>query len=273
MKNIYTLSIMTFREALSKKIFITFFIVSSLTLLGIAAVMALVKINVPELTVDGQKIAAMNPDDMIAQGIKHFINGFLFVGGLFLSIFSVSSFIPHMLEKGTIDLFLSKPVSRQQLVWGKFLGGTLVVLVNIAYLIIGIWLIIGLRFGRWDLNYLYIIPLITFTFSVLYGMIILIGILMRSSILAMMLAYLIFFILSPLLHARENFYTLINSKFWETIIDALYYLIPKTSELAGYMGELTVGAGIQDYQPIISSAVFMFLTIFLAIIIFNKKDY
>ncbi|MFH1196047.1 MAG: ABC transporter permease subunit [bacterium] len=273
MKNIYNLTLLTLREALSRKIFITFFIISSVVLVGFGLVFAFVKIAPPEITVDGQKIVQMNADQIIAQGIKHFINGLLFVGGIFLSIFSVSNFVPRMLDKGTIDLFLSKPLSRQQLIWGKFFGGILVVLLNITYLIFGIWFLMGLKFAIWGFNYLMIIPVITFTFAVLYAMIVLLGIVMRSSILAMMLAYLIFFVLSPLLSARESFYAFINSKFWETVIDGVYYIIPKTAELSKNMEELTIGAGIHDYQPIISSALFMFLNLFLAIIIFNKKDY
>src|SRR5690606_13420285 len=42
---------------------------------------------------------------------------------LLLAIFSSASFIPVMLEKGNIDLLLSKPVSRSELLWGKYFGG------------------------------------------------------------------------------------------------------------------------------------------------------
>jgi ABC-type transport system involved in multi-copper enzyme maturation permease subunit len=178
-----------------------------------------------------------------------------------------------MLEKGSIDLLLSKPVSRSQIILGKFFGGSLMVLVNVAYLMIGIWFLIGLKFGAWDASMLYTIVSITFAFMVLYAMIILIGIATRSSVLAMMLTYLIFFIFSPLLLARDKIYMLFDNKLLEYIIDGVYYILPKTQELGIITGGIAQGDGITDYQPILTSLLFLILNLFLSIIIFNKKDY
>ena len=209
----------------------------------------------------------------IAKGIRLLIVAPLFGFGLFLSIFSASSFIPHMLEKGSIDLLLSKPVSRAQIIIGKFLGGFLVVLINIAFLVGGIWILIGLKLGIWNAEILLTILTISFTFAVLYSLIIFIGIISQSSILAMMITYLIFIVLSPLLQARDQLSILFKSKFVESFMDILYYITPKTTELGGITNNLAVGGGIDDYQPILSSLVFMILILALSIITFSKKDY
>ena len=274
MKNIITISNYTFREALSRKIFLTFFGVSSLVLIVFAILFASVSIEdmMPVVTSNGR-----NPLDDIIPRITEFFKTCIVVplygGGLFLSIFSVSSFIPNMLEKGSIDLILSKPVSRSQILLGKFFGGSFMVMVNVAYLVIGIWLLIGIKFGDWGAGLFFSILTITFTFMVLYSLIILIGILTRSSILAMMITYLLFFVFSPILSARDNIYILFDNKFVEFIVDGLYYILPKTQELGGITADLARGAGISEIQPIISSFLFMILTLGLAIITFNKKDY
>ena len=101
---------------------------------------------------------------------------------------------PIMLEKGNIDLLLSKPMSRTQLLLGKYLGGILVVFINIAFLIIGTWIIISLKFSYWNFNFTFVIIVITFTFAVLYSVVVLFGILFRSSVPGMMIAYFIFLI-------------------------------------------------------------------------------
>jgi ABC-2 type transport system permease protein len=274
MKNILTITNYTFREALSRKIFLTFFGVSSLVLIVFAILFASVSIDdlMPVVTSNGHN----QLDDIISQlteFFKTFIVVPLYGGGLFLSIFSVSSFIPNMLEKGSIDLLLSKPVSRSQIILGKFFGGSLMVLVNVAYLVIGIWMLIGLKFGDWGAGLFYSIITITFTFMVLYSLIILVGILTRSSILAMMITYLLFFIFSPILAARDNIYLLFDNKFVEFIIDGFYYVLPKTQELGSVTADLARGSGIEDLQPIFTSLVFMILTLSLGIITFNKKDY
>ena len=118
---------------------------------------------------------------------------------LLLAIFASSSFVPLMLEKGNIDLLLSKPISRTQLLLGKYFGGILVVFINIAFLILGAWIIISLKFSYWNFNFPLVILVITFTFAVLYSLVVLFGIIFRSSVPGMMTAYFIFLILSPAL--------------------------------------------------------------------------
>lgn len=273
MKNILTITYYTIREALSRKIFIAFFGISSLVLLVIMAVFAATSLE----TLSNIQMDGKGTEGVLLQHLAVFFKTIivmpLFGGGLFLSIFSSSSFVPNMLEKGNIDLILSKPISRGQIIQGKFWGGVCVVLFNIAYLVIGLWLLIGLKFGVWDTELFITIASITFTFAVLYSLMILVGIATRSSVLAMMLSYLIFFIFSPVLQMRDKIYPLMDSAVMENIIDGIYYLIPKTSELGSITANLAAGGTIATYQPIISSFLFMILSLGLSIFIFSKKDY
>lgn len=273
MKNILNLTLFTVREAFSKKIIITFAGISTFVLF--VFILLFSTMNIDEMTsmVQTNNYESEELLAKLAVFFKMLIVVPLFGGGLFLSIFSVSSLIPSMLEKGNVDILLSKPISRSQIIFGKFLGGTLVVFLNIGYLVIGMWLLIGIKFGSWDTSFLLTIFSITFAFATLYSLVILVGILTRSSILAMMLSYLIFFVFSPLLSARENLYLLIDSKWLETILDALYYITPQTSELGTISADIAVGGGVSDSLPIILSSIFMILTISLSIIIFSKKDY
>ncbi len=273
MKNIWNITQFTIREAFSRKLFVTFFGVSTFVLIISAIVFA--SFEVQQLA-GFAKPEGIPGEDLIERVVGVFrilLIAPLFGGGLFLSIFSVSSFIPNMLEKGNIDLFLSKPITRNQIIWGKFFGGLIVVFINIAYVVIGFWILLGFKFGVWDSSFLITIPTITFTFSALYALIILLGILTRSSILAMMISYLIFFILSPVLAARDSITSLFDNKFVEILFDVFYYIIPKTAELGSITSDLAAGGEIMDWQPIITSLLFTFLILGGSIIIFNKKDY
>lgn len=274
MKNILTITYLTINEALARKNFIMFFIISTLVLLVILGVFVSTDIEglIGSIQLKGEKFHG----DILSQLSQFFrliIVMPLYAGGLFISIFSVSSFIPHLLEKGTVDIFLSKPISRPQLILGKYLGGIVVVLINVLYLVVGIWILTGWKFGNWDPAFLSTAFSITFAFSVLYALIIFIGILAQNSVLAMMLSYLIFFVLSPLLVNREKIAVFFGGKVLSLILDGLYYLIPQTSELGTITSRIAGADSIESFTPIYVSFAFIILVLAVSIIIFNKKDY
>ena len=120
MENIITISNFTIREALSRKIIITFFAISTFVILIFALLFALVSMDDLSGMVQTNSMDSLEIAGEIAKGIKLFVVAPLFGGGLFLSIFSASSFIPNMLEKGSADVIISKPVSRSQIILGKF---------------------------------------------------------------------------------------------------------------------------------------------------------
>lgn len=274
MRNIYLLTLFTLKEAMARKVFLFFMGISILAILITALIFSLVD---TQSIISG--IESKTGNDFLIRNIVSTLEIMIISPlaglGLLLAIFSSSSFVPNMLEKGNIDLLLSKPVSRQQLLWGKYAGGLLVVLLNIAFLVIGIWLIISLKFSFWDPTFLWSLIIITFTFAVLYSLIVLCGVLTRGSMLGMMLAYFIFLILSPVLAlANDRVEIFFKNDIVRNIIKGIYYFVPKTSELMGRMiTDLATGKGIADFQPLISSLLFLILMMILSIVSFRKKDF
>lgn len=270
---IWTISKFTFKEAISRKVFVTFFGISTFILLLFAVLF--ISADLSEfIPADAVKVNSMpGIKEGIVYGLRLILINPLFGGGLFLSIFASSSFIPKMLEKGSVEIILSKPVPRSELIIGKFAGVTLMVFVNVAYFVSVLYIMIGLKFASWDLSLLNVIFTITLTFAVLYSLIILIGIVAQSSLLAMMLSYLIFFVISPILSLRDTLGFLSENSFWEFVMDILYYILPRTSELGSLTTLISGGGEINDYGVLIHSAIFLILSLLLSIIIFNKKDY
>ena len=273
MKNILTVSWYTLREAMARKVFIFFSIISLLVVIFTAVILGVTNLDSLVNGFAGKNAAPMMID--IVSKLEIAIITPLASLGLLLAIFASSSFIPIMLEKGNIDLLLSKPVSRTQLLWGKYFGGILVVFLNIAILILGVWLSISFKFSIWSYTFLWSILIITFTFAVLYSLIVCFGVMTKSSMFGMMIAYLIFLILSPLLKFFQgDMQTFITSGFWKGLIDTLYYIIPKTSELMGKtIITLANGGGVENYQPIWTSLLFLVGMMGLSNYIFNKKDF
>ena len=151
----------------------------------------------------------------------------------------------------------------------------LVVFLNIFFLIVGVWLIISFKFSYWDLSFLSVILIVTFTFAVLYSAIVFFGVISKSSIPGMMVAYFIFIILSPiLLLYKDKLKPVITGDFLKTVLDGIYFIIPKTAEL---MGEITLklasGRSVDNYQPVLTSLLFLIFMLGISIFIFRKKDF
>jgi ABC-2 family transporter protein len=112
------------------------------------------------------------------------------VFGMIAAILVTSTIIPQMFEPGSITLLLSKPVSRSLLLTAKFLGGCAFVFFNVALLIVGLWLIAGLRFGIWNRGMLWCIPIFLFMFLIYYAVSALTGLIWKSAVISVVITVL-----------------------------------------------------------------------------------
>jgi ABC-type transport system involved in multi-copper enzyme maturation permease subunit len=103
---------------------------------------------------------------------------------IFLGILVTASMIPDMLQPGSLHLLLSKPVSRSMLLISKFIGGCAFVFLCVVQLVVGLYLVAGLRLDIWNARLLWCIPVSVFLFSVFYSVSVLAGMRWRSPILA-----------------------------------------------------------------------------------------
>lgn len=163
-----------------------------------------------------------------------------------LGVIITSFFIPNMLQKGSIDLLLVKPVRRSFLLIFKYIGGLTFILVINAFAIAGVWLVLGLRSGIWANWVLLLIPLLTFFFAILYSVSTLIAILTRSTVTAILVtigAWFLFFAVGAVnqflegevhreetqkVPAESRSYT--NSTF-RMIVSGVHRVLPRTSDL------------------------------------------
>jgi hypothetical protein len=103
---------------------------------------------------------------------------------LFLGILVTASIIPEMLQPGSLHLLLSKPISRTMLLLSKFVGGCAFVLLCVVQLVIGLYLIAGLRLDIWNPRLMWCIPVSVFLFAVYYSVSLVAGLRWRTPILA-----------------------------------------------------------------------------------------
>lgn len=120
-----------------------------------------------------------------------------------LALVSTAGIFPDMISSGSIELMLSKPISRLRLFLTKALAGLMFVGLQVTVFTLGAFLVIGARGGVWEPGLFIAIPIVLLFFSYLYCVCILLGLLTRSTITAMLLT-LLFWAFIAMLHLAET---------------------------------------------------------------------
>src|SRR6266853_4931653 len=180
----------TFREAFARKIFWGLFGLSTLMILFF---LFLLKIDLVEgamatVSLFGRSTNRTTDVDRLVRGVYGGIATFLYTWGMFLAVFASAGLIPSVLEPGRIELLLSKPVSRTHILLGRYVGNVLVVTCNIAWLVMGVWTILGIKTGIWRPTFLLTIPATMFAFAVLLTVVLLVGVIFASAALSTMVS-------------------------------------------------------------------------------------
>ncbi len=107
--------------------------------------------------------------------------------GLLIAIIVTANLIPETFEPGSLNLLLSKPISRWGLYVAKFVGGCAFIAICAAYLFFGLWLWLGIGMGTWDRAILLSIPLYVLVFAIYFAVSAFVGLVWRSSIVSVIL--------------------------------------------------------------------------------------
>jgi ABC-type transport system involved in multi-copper enzyme maturation permease subunit len=269
----------TFREALAKKIFIGYYI-----FYAIVVIIMLFAVNLDSV----QGVIALTEIKAAVQTVEA---GFLTIAFpliLFFSLISASSFITSMVDKGTIDLLISKPVSRFKILTAKYFGATLFVGLSMVFLIGSIWLILAAKSGYWSPSFLLSILSLTLAFAVMYSISVFIGLTTQSSIISILVNFFLIFVFCPVLAAREQLiFSLVKSDIVKFIFNFFYYVIPKPGEIKDVTVALIMGQDVPLWQgvvneagitgpswlSVITSVVFCLALFSYSVYYFSKKDY
>jgi hypothetical protein len=155
---------------------------------------------------------------------------------------------------------------------GRYAGNLLVVAVNIAYLVLGVWLILGWKTGVWRPGFLWTILTATFIFAVLLCLIVLVSVLFESAALTAMVAFGLM-LMSPVLAQTKLAERLLSSEWTRALWKGLYYMVPKVFDLGRMTLDLVMGKSIQTWMPVWSSALFGLAALSAGLVLFSRRDY
>ena len=166
---------------------------------------------------------------IIINSILYFLHSGAQDSILLFSIFATAGLIPAFLEKGTVEIFLSKPISRFALFISRTIGANIGVAVNIIYFFIGIWLVIIWKFSIWNWGFLISALAVIIAFFCFFSLTALAGIITRSSGLAIMFSFIVLITSSPLENREKTLFLLWNNEIYHRILDTIYYILDRKS--------------------------------------------
>lgn len=273
-----------FREAAARWTLIAYFTLSSLFILIFGAA---VNLDIVDGALAGAKLFGQSVDmgggpveiDKIVLGFESGFSGFLYLVGTFLALFATAHLVPRLQEKGTIDLYLSRPIGRVKLLLSRYAGGLLLAAANLAYLIGTMWLIIVWKTRVLHPRFLMAGLVILFTIAALMAFAFLIGVVTSSTGVSLMGTYAVFFF-AAILVAHDKFSAAVSTETAAKVIDGLYWVLPKTAELGQATVALVAGAeapgplaNINHLAVFGSTALFGAAALSLASWLFSRKDF
>ncbi|MEC9094647.1 MAG: ABC transporter permease [Planctomycetota bacterium] len=116
--------------------------------------------------------------------IKYILNFVFNTAGILMALIVTSNIIPQTFDPGSLNLLLSKPISRWKLFIAQFLGGCAFITLTMSFFFVGVWLYLGSRLGYWNPRLLLYIPSFIGIFAVYYSASAVAGLLWRSSIVS-----------------------------------------------------------------------------------------
>lgn len=256
---IWALIVDSFRETRNRKIFSVMIGIS----LFIAAAMACIEIGPDGInmlfgtwTFD---TAGWGADDEQARSLVATLSikliADLYLGwiGIILALVATASIFPSLMERGAIDLVLSKPISRHAVFLGKYAGAMVFVLVQSTVFVGVTFVVIGTRWHQWLWGYLWLIPLMVILFSYVFAFSALFAVVTRSgmtSLLLTLLAWVAIYIPQEAYGAMLTMPQIDESGRWTRLIKTVKWIVPKTQDIPLIAGKL-VGAGlVLDVFPI-----------------------
>jgi ABC-type transport system involved in multi-copper enzyme maturation permease subunit len=263
----------TFREAFARKIFWGFFGCSTAVILFFVFLMRIDVVEGALATVSlfGKELRAQEVTTIV-RGVQGALAAFLYGFGLFLAVFASAGLIPTIFEPGRIELLLSKPVRRYHILLGRYLGNLLVIAFNMLYLVISVWVILGIKTEIWTHQFLYSAGLTIFVFAVLLTIVLLIAVLSESAVLATMVTFGVM-IAGMIVAQKSTIERLLSSEWSRNVVRVLYYALPKVWDLGNIGRKLVTGVPIEDWMPVWSSALFGVIMLGAGLLVFSRRNY
>ncbi len=201
---------------------------------------------------------------------------FFYTISMILFIAACAGYFPGLLAAGAVDVVLSKPISRFYIFVGKYLGGLLLFAIAVLLATTILYFGMGMRTGIWVSRAFTALPLLVFSAAVIFSLLALIGVLTRSTAMAMIIGYLFYVVIDTVLATAIGLYRsgVMDEVAWlKKIVETIYYVFPNFVLLKNTAVTSVMTQPYVDWQPVGTAAAWMVLSLALGFWRFRAKDY
>lgn len=196
----------------------------------------------------------------------------LFLGIMLFGVFATAGIIPDSMEKGTVDLYLSKPIARWELLLGKFLGAVTVMFTTVLFFVGGLWLVFGVKVGVWNTHFLFSSFTMSCMFACIFSIVLLLGVIFRNTAIPIIGIFLYLVVVDNVLENRNVIFAFSENKVLHGALDALYYALPQISGMQKSLADQIMHQPM-DWKPF-AQAFASSLAIFgCGALILRRKDF
>jgi len=239
---IWALILGTIRETIEKKIFWINLLLSTLVILGVASISFNdqgIEVFFGWQTIEQTGLSTANPFyrgliSMLLSGL--FVDYYIGWVACILGLVSTAGVFPSLMEKGSIDAIVARPLSRWTIFFAKYAGSLFYMLVQATFFIVLLFLVVGWRWHVWFPGLLWSIPLVVLLFSYLYCICVAFGLWTRSSIASLLLTLAMWLIpITGIHYGYETTHSFLIAKDWHKIKSAtatLRWFVPNTTGIA-----------------------------------------
>lgn len=273
----WALIVDTWREALARYTLLGFALVSALFLLTLTFALNLdiVDGSLAAGTLFGKALEFHHRtraiETVVVTGQSVFA-AMLYILGVFLAVFATGSQVPNLQRRGTVDLYMTRPITRTHLLLGRYLGAVTLVTVNLLVLCGGVFVIISVKTKVWNPRFILATGLILVVFLSYLGFMYLVGVLSSSTPLSIMLPYALYMVSMPLA-AHDQIAAAMDSRFWANVVHGLYWILPKTAEVGRDLTAYVLGRTTPTLLPLATTAAFGAVCLAAAVVTFNRKNF
>jgi len=203
--------------------------------------------------------------------IRNFGLSGIYIFGLIITIFLGASTVYEEVEKKTTYLLLSKPISRADIVVGKFAGLLAAIALTTTLMLITYLLVISMSGGGFDASAFWVVALQILEMGVLIGVLILFSII--TTPLAAITYTILLLYVGHLLSLMKN-YSKEASGFAKYILLSVYYIFPNLEKF-NIRNLVVHEISVPPKEILISTsyaAVYVILLLYLAVKLFNRKE-
>lgn len=292
-------AILTLRELSAKKIVLGLFVVATLVWGTLALAL---QVDVVDGTLDSLRLFGQSPeveveregrvteetlddqlqrdDDpfdgedplrMVVIVAESFVAGAAYWVGILLALFATSGLVTSMMDRGQVDLLLSKPLSRSRILGGRLLGVGIVTATLTTYLMGMVWLVMSLKTGIWNPRFLLAIGVVFAMFAVMYAIVTLMSVWSGSTPLALVATLGVLFV--SLVVAIPGLPEKLHEP-WRGVVEALHAALPRFADVgARVVPDLARDVPVDGWSHLWASLAFGAVAYVAAFLIFRRKDF